>query len=500
MTVPVNDRRREYQGNGVATVFNGPMAFEKAHVRAYLLTGGNVLTSVPLSAYDVTNLGRLGGTKVTMNVAPAANQLLTLLRTVPFSQEADITNQGAFLPETIEKAFDSLGMQIQQLVDGTIQLVFENGEFVWDAKGSRIVRVGDAKADMDAVNLRSVYAIFEAIQGGGGSIGVTPLSYEFVGGDEETDFFLPGATVDDPRFYDTYIELTAGDRDFVGQSPDTEYQILLADDGTGAWLRFATPPADGIAGFTVLRGYARPYIGPPPITTLALKVRFLADTAALIDNSDQNGLVVCTSASDVALSIREGTGAPIDWKRGEFFSVRQAAAGVVTVAMEGAGTLIVPVGYQAKTRGLGSIISFTCEDPDTDTWVASGDLLRTALVPIKQCWSIHASDLTTNLTAGTNKVRFFAPFALGNITLRASVTVAQAAGSILTFDVNKNGVSMLTTRLTIDNAEFSTTTAATPPVMGTTSVGSGDEIAVDIDQVGTALAKGLIIYVIGEPA
>ena len=37
MTVISNDRRKEYPGNGVATTFNGPRAFEASDIVVYLV-------------------------------------------------------------------------------------------------------------------------------------------------------------------------------------------------------------------------------------------------------------------------------------------------------------------------------------------------------------------------------------------------------------------------------------------------------------------------------
>ena len=36
MTVPVNNRRKEYQGDGVTTAFNGPMAYSANVIQVYL--------------------------------------------------------------------------------------------------------------------------------------------------------------------------------------------------------------------------------------------------------------------------------------------------------------------------------------------------------------------------------------------------------------------------------------------------------------------------------
>ena len=115
---------------------------------------------------------------------------------------------------------------------------------------------------------------------------------------------------------------------------------------------------------------------------------------------------------------------------------------------------------------------------------------------------ISASDETTNLTTGTAKVTFHMPFTMyltSSSLPRGSLSTAQAAGSLLAFDVNKNGVSIFSTTPTFDNNEKVTTTAATPCVLASspTTLTVDDEITVDIDTVGTALAKGLKVLLRG---
>lgn len=122
MTMPANDRRRIYPGNGVTTTFNGPNAFAKAHLAAYLLEAG-VLTLVNPADYNVTGLARNTGTRVIMNVAPTITQTLVLLRTVPVAQTTDLTNEGKYLPETVEKAFDYLVQIDQQNADGILRSI-----------------------------------------------------------------------------------------------------------------------------------------------------------------------------------------------------------------------------------------------------------------------------------------------------------------------------------------------------------------------------------------
>jgi hypothetical protein len=85
-------------------------------------------------------------------------------------------------------------------------------------------------------------------------------------------------------------------------------------------------------------------------------------------------------------------------------------------------------------------------------------------------------------------------------SVRASLTTAQASGSIFTVDINEGGSSILSTKLTIDNTETTSTTAATPPVISDTALADDAQITIDIDQIGNGTAKGLKVMLIGNYA
>lgn len=113
---------------------------------------------------------------------------------------------------------------------------------------------------------------------------------------------------------------------------------------------------------------------------------------------------------------------------------------------------------------------------------------------------IAASDESTALTSGTAKVTFRMPYAMTLTAVRASLTTAQAtngAGGIFTVDINESGTTILSTKLTIDNTETTSTTAATPAVISDASLADDAEITIDIDQIGDGTAKGLKITLIG---
>lgn len=122
---------------------------------------------------------------------------------------------------------------------------------------------------------------------------------------------------------------------------------------------------------------------------------------------------------------------------------------------------------------------------------------RTGAVQVLVPIIIACSDETTALTAGTAKVTFRMPYAFTVTGVLASLTTAQAGGAILTVDINEAGVSILSTKLTIDNTEKTSATAATAPVISDSAIAADAEITIDIDQVGDGTATGLKVTLVG---
>lgn len=114
-------------------------------------------------------------------------------------------------------------------------------------------------------------------------------------------------------------------------------------------------------------------------------------------------------------------------------------------------------------------------------------------LPVEFC--IAMSDETTVITTGTAKVTWRAPFAFTVTEVRSSLTTASSSG-LPTVDINENGSTILSTKLTIDANELTSTTAATPPVISDSSIADDAQITMDIDVAGTG-ATGLKVWVKG---
>ena len=111
---------------------------------------------------------------------------------------------------------------------------------------------------------------------------------------------------------------------------------------------------------------------------------------------------------------------------------------------------------------------------------------------------IACSDETSDLTTG-EKVVYRMPYAYTVEAVRASLTTAATGGTLLTVDINEGGTTILSTKLTIDASETTSTTAATPAVISDSALANDAEISIDIDAIGsTNTGKGLKVYIIGN--
>ena len=155
----------------------------------------------------------------------------------------------------------------------------------------------------------------------------------------------------------------------------------------------------------------------------------------------------------------------------------------------------IEIGYQLDELDNVSINPLTLANKDVLTYESATQLWKNTKQPVEI--QLAASDETTALTTGTSKMTFRMPHGMTLTSVRASLTTAQASGSIFTVDINQSGSSVLGTKLTIDNTEKTSTTAATAATIVTSALIDDSEITIDIDQIGDGTAKGLKLTLIG---
>jgi len=111
---------------------------------------------------------------------------------------------------------------------------------------------------------------------------------------------------------------------------------------------------------------------------------------------------------------------------------------------------------------------------------------------------IAVSDETTPLTAGTDKVTFRMPYAMTLTEVRASLSVAGSVSDETAIDIFESGVSILSTKITIDHGDKTSKVASTPAVISDFNLADDAEMSVDIlGLTGGADEAGLKITLIG---
>jgi len=146
--------------------------------------------------------------------------------------------------------------------------------------------------------------------------------------------------------------------------------------------------------------------------------------------------------------------------------------------------------------GIGAANYVLTSDGNDPTWADPEGLKHAVAL------EIAASDETTALSASTAAVTFRLPWAMtlnaGIAGVIASLTTA-GTGSVVTVDINQNGATILSTKITIDPTEKTSYSAAVPVVIDDTTLDFNAEMTVDIDGVDSGgVAAGLKIMLIGD--
>jgi hypothetical protein len=218
-----------------------------------------------------------------------------------------------------------------------------------------------------------------------------------------------------------------------------------------------------------------------------------------------------TAALNTAWLVREASGAWLLARKPAGIYIRSATAGVSRDAdytyagilpdvFSDANFLLYDNGDSSKNlafqlSGISASTTRTLTVPN-----ASGTIALESLVGASAELVIACSDETSNLTTGTAKVSFRMPYAMTLSSVRASVNTAPT-GSTLIVDINEAGSTILSTKLSIDASELTSTTAATAAVISDTALADDAEVTIDIDQIGSTIAgKGLKVVLKGVRA
>lgn len=297
----------------------------------------------------------------TVRVAPAIENGRTLViyrDTAKTAMLVNYTDGTVFTKANLDLANRQLLMLVQEILDG----VNTNSLTIEDAVSTVI--------DLNIL-VTQIYADVLELLAAGGIVSVEPRVWSGIGDGTSAEFTVAGADVGGAGFYDTYV-------DGLGLRPGEEYTVNVLDPVSTSKLVFTTPPAEDAVWFTVLRGYAKPYTGPTPLTSLRIPVITVAGTSYFAGLESEFALLDCTNSSAVTVNVKEipsGGDASSKMGTGSYFSVTQSGIGQVTLAPENGEVILdIPDGLQAKTRAAGSTITATCKYGDGNTWLISGDL------------------------------------------------------------------------------------------------------------------------------
>lgn len=142
-----------YNGNGSTTVFAyGFRILDEAHITVVRTVDG--VDTILTTGFTISGVGASGGGNVTFSVAPTVGQTVTLIRNVPFTQQTDLENQGAYFAETVEEAFDLAAMRDQQLAEEmsrALKIPVGEDASVMDTLAANVIRLADSADAIDTV-------------------------------------------------------------------------------------------------------------------------------------------------------------------------------------------------------------------------------------------------------------------------------------------------------------------------------------------------------------
>lgn len=301
---------------------------------------------------------------VRIEPAVAAGRKLYIYRSTPVQQMlVDYVNGSVLSKSNLNLSNDQLLKIIQEMFDSlniaTLSIDQQVGVVV----------------DLNKI-ITEIYREVLELLAAGGIVSVAPRVWNGQWSGEsgqDLEFLMPGADVGESGFYDVYVN-------GVGMQPGVDYEVTLGEDIAETRIRFSEVPAPNSIWFAVLRGYAKPYTGPAPITQVDLRLKVIeADGPTyFVDKDSEYALIRCTFPDGATVTVNSipAVGDPLNkLGAGSYLSIQQCAGPVTLVPPAGAA-FEVPAGCAARPRGVNSVVSLTCIDPDTGTWLLSGDLAK----------------------------------------------------------------------------------------------------------------------------
>lgn len=151
MTVTTTESVSVARGNGATTSW--PFNFkvlDDSHLLVQRRVYATGVVDKTYTASEMTIVRNTNDGTVTLTETLTDEQEIVIKRTVPYTQDTDIVNQGGFYPETVEERFDLLTMQVQQVKE-------ETDRSMRVREGETPLTVGDIDAGEVGANVNGVF-------------------------------------------------------------------------------------------------------------------------------------------------------------------------------------------------------------------------------------------------------------------------------------------------------------------------------------------------------
>lgn len=263
------NRSGPYACNGVTTHFPyGFKIYDVAHIRVILTAPDGTESILELTTdYAVAGVGESGGGAVDTVIAYAAGYRIALILNVPFTQNVDLENQGAYFAETIERAIDlqtQMSLQLKEQVARSIVLPVTSSVSVDKLTGA-VLSLADIKPQLTtlapiAQDISAVAGISGAVVGAEGNANTaTAAATTAIVKAAEAEASAAAARTWNPAIYSTTAQVTAMLSGYVptgrkliagsGVKLNGGTEASLAGDVT---IAFAGVPTGAVMGFDLL--------------------------------------------------------------------------------------------------------------------------------------------------------------------------------------------------------------------------------------------------------
>ena len=305
MTVPTSTAKSgPYAGAGTTGPFTVGFRFlENAHIQVIKTSSAGVDTILALTAdYTVTGAGGASGT-VTLGTALAVGEKLTIVRNVPFTQDADYVQNDAFPAESHERALDKLTMQTQQLleaVDRALQVPVTSSQTADEliaelqsgaTTATAAAGAASASASSASASAAAAAASEAAAEGYVGNIINNPiLGDDVFNGNGSTTAFTLSRSMDAGT--ETALLVTISG---VTQAPTAAYSV------SGTTLTFTSAPPAATGNIRVR------YIGAMAVSAAAVDTAEANAAASAATSTAQASLATTNGAAQVTLAAAQVT-------------------------------------------------------------------------------------------------------------------------------------------------------------------------------------------------